>query len=45
MNASTASPSAVPSGVPSTARLVRNPRGPGLPGGAFPGWGPKLGCL
>jgi hypothetical protein len=40
---STSSP--VPSLVPANVRLVRNPRGPALPGGAFPGWGPKLGSL
>jgi hypothetical protein len=30
---------------PSTVRLVHNPRGPRVPGGAFPGWGPKLASL
>jgi hypothetical protein len=30
---------------PANIRLVHRPRGAALPGGAFPGWGPKLGSL
>jgi hypothetical protein len=32
-------------GVAANVRLVHHPRGNPLPGGAFPGWGPKIGSL
>jgi hypothetical protein len=34
-----------PTAISSNVRLVHRPRGLGLPGGAFPGWGPKIGSL